>query len=290
MFQSHRRNVDVIVPDRFIENYPKFIEFLKSYYEWMYRRRYTQNKIEQDLIIDQESTRSADIDKFIKTKDDKFMPISSVDNLEERVNGVRNTPQSGTLSEEMMDRYILNQDFFRFDARDQDFISNDGLLFEAADDREDDAYSWFDTYGFINLKDTVFKNALISSLTGTGVDPDEILATALRQQKLDILLFVKLLKHLYEIKGTHQSLKLFFGMIFDIDIEIVLPKEDIVIIDGDPSIDLAKFIRDDEYYDEFTVVIKAPNAPQPFIEIFNSIYEKYFGAAGFRYIINTQSA
>lgn len=102
---------------------------------------------------------------------------------------------------------------------------------------------------------------------------------------VDKALLVSLMKHIYAIKGTETSMKLFFNLCFDEDVQIYQPKENIAVIDDNWILDDIFVIRDDELYQEFSYVIVVDGEVNKYKAVFDSIYRLLIHPAGFRVAI-----
>jgi hypothetical protein len=99
---------------------------------------------------------------------------------------------------------------------------------------------------------------------------------------LDQVLFLSLLKHIYAIKGTEQSIKLFFDLYFNEQVSVFYPKPLIGVIDDNMIVDGIQLIRDDQEYQEYSYIINVSQPPAYYDEIFQTIYKKLIHPAGFR--------
>lgn len=108
----------------------------------------------------------------------------------------------------------------------------------------------------------------------------------------DYYTFVKLIRPIQAIKGTLHCTKLFFKIFFDEDVNVYVPKFDIASLDNNfilddvnPITNHLVFLRDDDYYSEYTYVVLVSKPIDTYLTIINEIYLKYFHPTGFKFKI-----
>jgi hypothetical protein len=90
------------------------------------------------------------------------------------------------------------------------------------------------------------------------------------------------MKHIYSIKGTEASMKIFFRLYFDEEVTIHQPKSMIAVVDDNWVLDGIQVLRDDELYQEFSYVIIVSKDLEFYRDIFKLIYMKMVHPSGFR--------
>lgn len=257
------RRIRDLLPPHYSEYYPRFIKFLEKYYEWFYRVSGLSDKEVADLRKDT-SWLQHDIDRFINTGQLRYLsPINTVNNdpLTNNIVILNNTGNAGGDSSHLQDRFTLDEDL-------AGYITNKGELFtdagatpvELSSDEDRILDSWFNSMGLDRIKR--------SRLTALN--------------SIDQVLLLSLLKHIYGIKGTEASIKLFFNLFFDEDVSVYQPKKDIASLDDNWVLEYNQLARDDNMYQEYSYVILVSQDLTVYQEIFNSIYIKTIHPSGFK--------
>ena len=251
-----------LLPEHYREYAPRFIIFLQKYYEWLYRRSgLSQNEI-NDLTSDT-SWLHKDIDKFISSGRIKFLDANPVTNLDNALVELNNTANPGRVSDNLMDNFFLENNFKGFLDRNAipiNLAKDTSVEFPTTENAVLD--SWFASMGSER-----FKRRDLTSLNN-----------------IDEVLMLSLLKHVYAIKGTETSIRLFFTLFFDEDILIYYPKLDIAVLDENFILEnVNSILRDDDKYQEFSYVITTIHSWSVYKQLFENIFIKNIHPAGFRY-------
>jgi hypothetical protein len=242
------------LPYHYRAEYPMFITFLQKYYEWMYRRNLSQAEV--DALRADTSWMTTDIEKYIATGQTKYIG-TSVDTAIAELNDV---PSPGYAADILSNSIALNitSDGF-MDIGDEEFIDNNNTQLDA-----------------LGIDRDIIRRKFLSM----GYDIVEVGKYSLTP--IDQVLMLSLLKHLYAIKGTEQSVKIFFTLFFGVDVSVFYPKINIAVIDDHFVLDGTDVIRDDYYFNEFSYVIKVSDTiTSRYLDIFNNIYLKQVHPAGF---------
>lgn len=250
-----------LVPTHYREYAPRFILFLEKYYDWLYRASGLSDAEVADLRSDT-SWLVTDIDRFISTgKLRYFDPTVAPSVLDEAIIDLSNTSNPGNQSSALPDNFTMEQNFNGYTAVDGSEITDANDAAVELDTVENTILDgWFNSMGFDRIK-----RSRIKALTN-----------------IDQVLMLSLLKHIYAIKGTEASIKLFFSLFFDEQVTIYQPKEDIAVVDENWILDDIQVIRDDELYQEYSYVIVVNGDPASYQDIFEAIYLKIIHPAGFR--------
>lgn len=255
------------VPANYLDDYPKFVLFFEKYYEWLYRDG-GFTKAEKDILLNDARWLQTNIDDFIKTGNIQDI-ASTPDEIEQAIQLMSDGGSPGAVAKNMLPDYLLDRRFDGFNTSEEEvFETADGHNFEAKYRNVDALNSWIQRMGFYIPED------------GSGIG------------NLDRIVLVRLIKHINAIKGTQKSAELFFSIFYDEDITannggagaFFKPKYSILTID-DNTTEIDKkdsVIRDDDYYNEFSYVIRVKNDPSFYKELFDSIYLKYIHPAGFK--------
>jgi hypothetical protein len=253
-----------LLPAHYQEYAPRFIKFIEKYYEWLYRKSGLSTAEIANLTNDT-SWLQKDIDRFIASGRLKYLDTSNpTTDLNNALLELNNTANPGNVSDNLLDNFLLENDF-------KGFLSADGLTPYATGNKDVTVEfntvengvvdSWFNSMGFDRVKKKDF-----SSL-----------------YNIDEVLMISLLKQIYAIKGTEASIKLFFNLFFDEDISIYYPKLDIAVLDENFTLDdPLVVIRDDQEFQEFSYILLLRENWLVYKELFESIYMKNVHPSGFR--------
>lgn len=248
------------LPQRYIEDYPTFIIFLKKYYDWLYASNLTEAEV---AALQQDTSWIAtDINKYIETGQSRYIQGSDVDTAITELNSI---PKPGRASDLLPNAITLN-------------VTNDG--FSAANNAE-----FIDTnnaqLSMLNIDADIIRRKFLN----LGFEMIEVGEYSLTP--IDQVLMLSLLKQLYAIKGTAQSIDLFFNLFFGIPVQHVFPKLNIGVLDDHCVLDGTDVLRDDNYYDEFTYALTiATPITNKILDIFNNIYMKTTHPSGFRVFLS----
>lgn len=241
-------------PERYLEDYPKFVSFMKAYYEWVYRQDgYT--KAEYDYLITEQLWLQTDIEKYVLQGGLQFAGTSTQDDV---LIDMSHSLQSGAYVDHLIPQYFLERTFDLFeDSEDEIFITADGNSFEAPVIDQNIINLWFYKLGFPQVAH--------NNLNGT----------------YDQFSLIRSLKWIYSIKGTAQSIQLFFNIFFNETVTVSYPKSEIAIIDDNWIPDVYGNVRDDNYYNEYSYVITVANPVSTYTETIDAIYNHLIHPAGF---------
>lgn len=250
-----------LVPAHYRETAPKFILFLEKYYDWLYRSSGMSDDEINDLRQDT-SWLQKDIDRFIATGQIKY--IDQTDDatvLDSSLVQLNNVSNPGGVSDSISDNYVLDENF-------NGYLTADGTPFTDNND--------------VSVELPTIENKILDSwFNSMGLD-------RIRRYRLDALdnidqvLMLSLLKHIYAVKGTEVSMKLFFTLYFSESISVYQPKSEIANVDENWVLDDTQVIRDDELFQEFSYVILVNNELDTYKDIFRLIYMTSIHPSGFR--------
>lgn len=246
------------LPEHYQEYYPRLIHFLDLYYSWLYRNGgYTEQQI--DALKEDPNAIVTDVQRFID--EGRLQDINAGDSVENlpAICEIATTPSAGTEAKHIARDVLLERTFDYFEGSDEEvFETADGELLDAPHRNENVLQSWFKRLGY----------QFVREQTQIG--------------SLDALLLARLLKHIHNIKGTEQSIKIFFRMFFDEEVTVFLPKFSICTIDDNFIPDSLNVLRDDDMYQEFSYVIYTQQDPSVYQDLYQSLYLRLVHPAGFK--------
>lgn len=249
--------VQTQVPKYYLDENPRFVELLKNYYQWLYRKDGMSedelNNVQQNIS----KWSSINIDKFIDTESVRYNLYSGSE--QDIISEIAHWRAPGAIIERFHNQYLLQREYDAFVTADGDyFFDKNDNGYDTSNMMERAVDIWASKFKHVRFKDSKEDNPY------------------------DELLLIRSMKMLYAAKGSEQCVKLFFKVYFNEDIEVYIPKFDMVVIDGEiENIDTDQHIRDDKYYQEFAYVIRTENPPENYKEMFENIYLKDFHPGGF---------
>lgn len=249
--------VQTQLPSYYMDDFPRFVEILKKYYQWLYRK----DGMSQLEIADVENNigkwSRVDIDKFLATNSSRYTSFDGSD--QEVMSEITQWRPPGAVIERYHSQYLLEREYDSFMTADGDyFFDKHDVGFDTSYLMERAVDNWATKFNHVRFKDATAENPY------------------------DEILLIKSMKMLYAAKGSEKCIKLFFKVYFNEDVDIYIPKFDLMVIDGDePTIDTESKIRDDKYYQEYCYVIRTENDPSIYKDFFENIYLKDFHPGGF---------
>lgn len=255
------KRISGLVPQHYKEYAPRFIAFLEKYYEWLHRDSGLTDE-EIDILKNDSSWLNPNIDAFISTGSPSNIDKNAeVNNLRLAILELSNIIPPGRASADLMRDYLLEQESLLIQASNgHEFIDSEFTPLEAFDDNKHFINGWFKLTGFDR--------------------PDRDRINTLNS--IDQVLMLSLLKHIYAIKGTDMSIKLFFNMFFGEQVDVYHPKFDIAVLDDNFIPDSNSVMRDDQIYQEYSYIILVNNEVSSYMELFDAIYRKLVHPSGFR--------
>jgi hypothetical protein len=250
-----------LLPAHYRDYAPRFILFLEKYYEWLYRSSGSMSTSEIAALRSDTSWLSNDIDKFIATGKLRYLDPASLAALDGSIVVLNNTDNPGDAANAITDTFMLDTGY-------SGYLTSDGLPFTDVND----------TSVELNTTENVVLDGWFNSMGLDRIKRSRM--TALNN--IDQVLMLCLLKHIYAIKGTEASIRLFFALFFDESVTIYQPKHDIAVIDESLVLEGIEVIRDDIIYQEYSYVIVVSRDWIAYKEIFDLIYLNTIHPSGFR--------
>lgn len=247
------------LPAHFIEENPRFIALLQLYYKWLYRKE-GMSRAEIDDFLSSELSWKNNLSKFVSTSDYRF--FNSDNDYAKIIMGIVGQMEPGNWSNRVQSQYLLEREYELFVTADEEvFTDNDLATLESPFMLDWAIETWSNRF---NHKPELKSNLLD------------------RHSEVSLL---RVLKHLYSIKGTKKCVELFFNIYFNEQVEVFYPKFDICVIDDNCIPDSNKRIRDDNIYQEYSYVIYVSRDPELYMKTFEEVYMKNFHPGGFKVTI-----
>lgn len=108
-------------------------------------------------------------------------------------------------------------------------------------------------------------------------------------KSIDPVRFYRLMRDFKASAGSNDFIKLYFSWLYEGEIEVTYPRENIMRLDENFILDSGdNRLRDDKYYSEFSYVVKCYGEPKVYNpEIYIEMYRKHFHPAGFGLFVET---
>lgn len=246
------------LPRHFREYYPKFVRFIEEYYEWLGRNRNFTNEERLRFNAGQSELVRYDPSEFEATGQTRLVG-EHIQHLDGEV------------------AYYRSPDWF-----DDNFLELTNLerLIEHIETNDEDIFCTSDDEAFSGnyvhngLLDNWFADAGFSSA---------------RSYSGDVVLFGRILRSLYQVKGTSLALKMFFNLFFNEEVEVLNPNLYIAILDDTFIPDSLVSLSDDEDYQEFSIIVNTEEGREYYEPLFTDIYIKMFHPAGFKIKLSEQN-
>lgn len=252
--------------------FPVFIEFMDTFFNWLYRQ---QGFTEEEILA-----YLADTGGWVNPNTDQS-PIEQLIDIKKR-----KTP--GAEAKDFLEDKFLTRTFENMMALDfEDLLDVDGRPLISMEDKNERIDDWYADFGFQRTVDKSFLEFVkfvpvgSDSLVTSDGDTLSVYVEGTERRTLDHVRWLKLLKHIYRIRGTKKAIELFFWIYFGCPVSVYYPKEAIGGLDDNFECDGATGMRDDYYYDEFTYVIRVPGNVSDFEGVFDRVFRQHFHPAGF---------
>ncbi|AUR97904.1 hypothetical protein NVP1244A_202 [Vibrio phage 1.244.A._10N.261.54.C3] len=248
---SHPVNTKYMLPPHYADEYPKFIQFMDVYFDWLYRTsEFSKEEIDGLLA---EGISPADIMRLQSSKN------------------------PGRAANEMSSDMSLQREFTTLlTIEGEEFTTADGSVMEFAEDNSVYKLGWLQDMGF----------PVTSRMPGQQA-----------YRNIDSTRLIKLLAHLYSIRGSVKCMELFFGIFHSGDTSISFPRESIATIDDnmvldggvDPLHEVPNVVRDDDFYSEYSYVVTTNGNPDANLDVFIQLYKDLFHPSGFKLFFKRDS-
>ncbi|UCR74080.1 hypothetical protein [Klebsiella virus vB_KpnM-20] len=258
-------------------DFPLFIEFMDTFFNWLYRQNgFTEEEILAYLA-----------DTSWLNPDSDASPLMQLVDLK-----IQKTP--GTAARDMLlDKYLVRT-FEQMMALDtEELLDSDGRPLFSPEDKNSSIDAWYKEFGFQRTVDKSFPEfgffvpeGSDGLITADG-NQFSVYIEGTRRRTLDHTRWLKLLKHIYKIRGTQKAIELFFWIYFGVPVTVYYPKEDLAGLDANFDCDGEVGLRDDYYYDEYTYVIRIPGDVADFEGVFDRVFRQHFHPSGFKVFLES---
>lgn len=248
MTQSMR--VGKHLPLHFKDMYPKFVAFIELYYDFMNSSDVMNEVFRGRIQAGETNLIRDDSDLFIATLDERLSGIRQ-DQGDIEVSDWR-APSWWT--ENMMS--ILNMERIP----ESLFVSNDEVLTTRD--------------GEVFQSNFVFKRTVEDWMKDSGFPEASVFGG-------DIILTSRILRSLYQLKGTSKALELFFNVFYGENVNVINPNNLIACIDDNFVLDSNVQIKDDLSFSEFSIIVQTEHEKDYYEPLFTDVYLKMFHPAGF---------
>lgn len=265
-------------PLNYQEDYPIFLEFLDTFFNWMYR---------------QAGFTPGEINNYLNDTSNWLDPYSDKTPLQQLIEfKVAKTP-GRQIKDYLEDKFLVRK-FEKAVSLDFDGLEDaDGRPLFSPEDRDEHFDAWYSQLGFQRTADKSFQDFgnFVPKGSDKLVTKDNynytVYVEGTKRRTLDHTRWLKLLKHVYSIRGTKKSMELFFWIYFGVPVNIYYPKGDIGGLDDNFDLDGTVGLRDDYYYDEYTYVIRVPGDVTEFEGVFERVYRQHFHPSGFNVFLES---
>lgn len=259
-------------PQFYQEEFPLFIEFMDTFFNWFYSQSgFTPGEIESYL---------ADTSRWLD-------PFSEKDPLQQLIE-IKTLKNPGAASKELLEDKYLVRSFEQVMATDaEELLDADGRPLFGQEERAEQIDSWYRDFGQQRIADKSFQDFgnFVPKDSDKLVTADDynliVYIEGTKRRQLDHARWLKLLKHIYRIRGTKKAIELFFWISFGCPVTIYYPKVEVGGLDDNFDLDGHVGLRDDYYYDEYTYVIKVPGDIKEFEGVFEKVFRQHFHPSGF---------
>lgn len=259
--QAGTHDADYYLPAFFRKEYPKLIEFLDAYIDSLYGSIVSPEQLQ--LFMEDESWwegsdltyENEDIRNLEKIKAFDKYRLENFGIQEKNVDLLDNK----TLKRKQTILQSLNSLFFE---------SSDGQTILASDEDNLHIETWLRENNLTELA---------NNISSDNFD-------------FDTISLIKVINHLFKIKGTTECARIFFSIIYSGEVYVELPRNKIAILDDNFTLDENIKLRDDYEYDEFTYIINLVGSKFDIIgSKYLDMYKRVFHTSGFRCILKVYS-
>lgn len=178
----------------------------------------------------------------------------------------QSTKNPGASARDMAGDRMLERKFDRVLTLDGlEIETSDGKVLELESYKSDYTSSWLKDFGF----------PITQREPGTS-----------KYRNIDATRLIKLLAHVYSIRGSVKCMELFFSVFYNGSVGVKFPRDSIATIDGNMKLDATNnSIRDDDYYSEYSYVVAVSGTADPNLGVFVELYKNMFHPSGFKMFV-----
>jgi len=238
------------LPLHFKEMYPKLVAFIETYYEFMNDSGFMNSVIRSRIQNGETELVRDDAEAFVATLDER---LSGLDQQTADIH-VSDWRAPNWWSANMMS--ILNMERIP-----ESFLTSEQNIFKTSDG---------ETYqsNFVHKKtiENWMKDAGFPEASAFGGDA---------------ILTSRILRSLYQLKGTSKALELFFNVFYGEQVTIINPNKLIACIDDNFILDSNVQIKDDLLFSEYSIIVQSEHPREYYEPLYTDVYLKMFHPAGF---------
>lgn len=250
--------VEEFVPQHYLTEYPNFVDFIQLYFKFMYSK---MSPDEVDIYLNDATW----------WKGSKTPPEPGTDEYSEfliALSRLKDIKRPGLAGARLQKDILLTRETTHvLDLNNMGLTDIDGTPMQFNINQEKEVNIWLDNFGLT-------QNKYHDSRIGFG--------------EIDYRRFIKLIRHLYTIRGSKKLIELFFSFFFpDSEIRVSYPRSKIAGLDNNMVLDGIHNLRDDRYYSEFSyeISIGGLNSLLTQVEIPLKLYKQLFHPAGFELFV-----
>lgn len=250
------QDADFYLPRYFFRQFPTLVQFLDLYLKSLYEKNLTPDQVMHFL---EDESWWENRDRNYPNEDARLLQkIIDLDKLRRDRFGLLGQTTN------LLDDKSLQRKSQKLNVLDNlILVDSDGKTLEIQDSETLPIKQWLETKGFTEIAE--------SPISDIG---------------FDLINFIKFSRHLLSIRGTMRCAEIFLGAVYNAQVEIELPRNQLAIIDDNFTLDGDIRIRDDVLYDEFTYVINLIGGDFSTIgRKYFEMYERIFHPAGFRVVL-----
>lgn len=259
--QEGTHDADYYLPAFFRKEYPKLIEFLDAYIDSMYGSSVSPEQLQ--LFIEDESWWSGANLTYENNDIRNLEKIKAFDKYRLENFGIQEKVV------DLLDNKILKRKQTVLQSLNSLFFeSSDGQIILASDEDNLPIENWLRENNLTELADNIASDNF----------------------DFDTISLIKMLTHLFKIKGTTECARVYFSIMYSGDVYIELPRDKIATLDDNFTLDSDIKLRDDYEYDEFTYIVNLVGSKYDTIgEKYIDMYKRVFHASGFRCTLKVYS-
>lgn len=238
------------LPLHFKEMYPKLVTFIETYYEFLNDSGFMNSVIRSRIQNGETELVRDDAEAFVATLDERLSGLEQ-DTADIHVSDWRAPSWWSTNMMSILNMERIPESFLT--SEQSIFKTSDGETYQSNFVHKKTVENW--------MKDAGFPEA--SAFGG------------------DAILTSRILRSLYQLKGTSKALELFFNVFYGEQVNIINPNKLIACIDDNFVLDSNVQIKDDLLFSEYSIIVQTEHPREYYEPLYTDVYLKMFHPAGF---------